>query len=430
MNAPFSTQYRWVIVAVGALVTCVAIGAMFSLAVFLGPMSAGTGWGRATISTAMTLDFLIMGIAGFAWGAASDRFGARIVVLCGAVLLGLGLLVASRATSPLAFQLGFGVLVGVAAGAFFAPLIAAVTAWFDTQRALAVSLVSTGVGVAPLTISPFAAWLIEHYDWRTAMAVIGVGSWILLIPAALLLRRAPHSDSAGAIIGSGSNGGETSHGISGVGGGREVPGALAPPMSLKSALLTPQFLVLGITYFFCCAAHSGPIFHVVSYAIACGVPTMAAVSIYSLEGLAGLGGRLLFGIAADRLSVKPVLIAGLLIQSVAISGYLLASELNEFYMLSLVFGGAYGGIMPLYAVLARDYFEQRIMGAILGAATMLSSLGMAIGPVVGGWVFDTYHDYRWLYVGSVGLALGATAIAFGFPKTRPSPAGQLNTATP
>src|SRR5689334_14237551 len=121
------SSYRWVIVAVGALLTCVAIGAMFSLAVFLGPMSTSTGWGRATISTAMTLDMLIMGVAGFAWGMVSDRVGPRIVVLVGSVLLGAGLLVASRATSPLAFQLGFGVLVGIAAGAFFAPMIATVT---------------------------------------------------------------------------------------------------------------------------------------------------------------------------------------------------------------------------------------------------------------------------------------------------------------
>src|SRR5882724_7994069 len=94
------TSYRWIIVGVGALMTCVAIGAMFSLAVFLGPMSASTGWGRATISTAMTLDFLIMGFAGFAWGTASDRFGPRIVVLSGAILLGAGLLVASRVFFP------------------------------------------------------------------------------------------------------------------------------------------------------------------------------------------------------------------------------------------------------------------------------------------------------------------------------------------
>jgi MFS family permease len=383
------------IVAIGALVTCVAIGAMFALAVFLGPMSTSTGWGRATISTAMTLDFIFLGIAGFAWGAVSDRFGARIVVLSGAVLLGAGLFVASRATSPLEFQLGFGVLVGIAAGAFFAPMIATVTAWFDTQRALAVSLVSVGAGVAPMTVSPFAAWLISHCDWRVAMAVIAVTAWVLLIPAALLIRPAPASATSTTAVGTGS--------------AQSVP-------TLKAALVSPQFLVLGVTYFFCCAAHSGPIFHLVSYAIACGVPTMAAVSIYSVEGLAGLGGRLLFGIAADRLGVKPVLIAGLLVQSFAISGYLLASRLNEFYLLSVVFGTAYGGVMPLYAVLARDYFDQRIMGSVFGAATMLSAMGMALGPVVGGWVFDTYHDYRWLYIGSFGLALGAVAVALAFPK--------------
>ena len=92
--------YRWVIVFLGGLMGCVAIGAMFSLAVFLEPMSAETGWSRAGISTAMTLDFLIMGVAGFLWGAASDRCGPRPVVLIGAVLLGAGLVVASRATTP------------------------------------------------------------------------------------------------------------------------------------------------------------------------------------------------------------------------------------------------------------------------------------------------------------------------------------------
>src|SRR5215212_9364054 len=90
-RASMKSSYRWVIVACGALVTCVGIGAMFSLAVYLQPMSVDTGWSRTGISTAMTLDFLVMGAAGFGWGAASDRFGPRAVVLCGAVLLGLGL---------------------------------------------------------------------------------------------------------------------------------------------------------------------------------------------------------------------------------------------------------------------------------------------------------------------------------------------------
>lgn len=392
------SSYRWVIVALGGLMGCVAIGAMFSLAVFLGPISGATGWSRAAISSAMTLDFLVMGFAGFIWGTVSDRFGARLVTLAGAIILGAGLWIASRATSPLAFQLGFGVLVGIAAGAFFAPMIATVTAWFDTQRALAVSLVSAGMGMAPMTISPFAAWLISHYDWRTSMAVIGTMAWVLLIPAALLVRHAPRTEPTGT---AGTANAQTS----------------AP--SVKQALTSVQFIVLGTTFLLCCAAHSGPIFHFVSYAIYCGIPTMAAVSIYSVEGLAGLGGRLLLGVAADKIGVKPVLIAGLLVQSIAIVAYLLVSKQSEFYLLAIVFGAAYGGVMPLYAVLAREYFDQRIMGTVFGAATMLSSLGMALGPVVGGWVFDTYHDYRWLYWGSTAIALAAAAVAVTFPPLRP-----------
>ncbi|QND54788.1 MFS transporter (plasmid) [Phyllobacterium sp. 628] len=387
-------SYRWVIVGAGALMTCVALGAMFSLAIFLEPMALSTHWSRAGISSAMTLNFLVMGLGGFFWGFISDRFGARPVVLIGAVLLGLALVLASRATSLIEFQLTYGILVGVAASAFFAPMIATTTGWFETNRSLAVSLVSAGMGVAPMTVSPFARWLILAYDWQTAMFVIGILSWILLIPAALLVRRPPISTQD-----------------------ENAPDTIADraDISLARVFRSKQFIVLGGTFFACCAAHSGPIFHMVSYATICGVGPMAAVSIYSVEGLAGLFGRLIYGTLADRLGVKRVLVAGLFIQAFAIATYVLVSRLEEFYALALIFGSAYGGVMPLYAVLAREYFGPRIIGTVFGAATMLSSIGMAFGPLVGGWIFDTSGSYAWLYLGSAAVGLGAVAIALAFP---------------
>jgi MFS family permease len=398
-------SYRWVIVGAGALMTCVAIGAMFSLAVFLEPMSTATGWSRAGISSAMTLNFLTMGLGAFAWGTASDRFGTRVVVLSGAVLLGLALVLASRADSLSQFQLTYGILVGLAASAFFAPMIAATTAWFEDNRSLAVSLVSAGMGVAPMTISPFARWLISSYDWRTAMLAIGILAWTLLLPAAMLVRRPPATARA-----------DTQPGLAADGAG----------MSVAQALRSPQFLVLGLTFFACCAAHSGPIFHMVSYAILCGVAPMAAVTVYSVEGLAGLGGRLLLGVLGDRLGVKPVLIAGLTVQALAIGSYIFVSRLGEFYALALIFGMAYGGVMPLYAVLAREYFGQHIMGTVFGAATMLSSIGMAFGPLAGGWIFDAFDAYSWLFIGSFAVGLGAVAVALAFP---PLPRERLQPAS-
>lgn len=395
MSEPHVTSsYRWIIIAAGALMTCVGIGAMFSLAIFLQPMSAATGWTRAGISSAMTLNFLVMGAASFGWGTLSDRYGSRPVVLAGAVLLGLALVLASRMTSIVGFQLVYGILVGLAAGAFFAPMIATATAWFTTNRSLAVSLVSAGMGVAPMTISPFAGWLLTAYDWRTAMAVIGVVAWILLIPAAFLVRRAPDVPAGGTTT-------------------------TAPvedsSLSASAALRTPQFAVLAGTFFLCCAAHAGPIFHMVSYAITCGVAPLAAVSIYSVEGLAGLGGRVLLGLLADRFGVKPVLVTGLAVQAVVIAAYMSVSTLPQFYALAVIFGTTYGGVMPLYAVLAREYFGQHVMGTVFGAATMTSSLGMALGPIAGGWVFDNFGAYHWMFIGSFVVGLGAVAIALAFP---------------
>lgn len=387
-------QYGWVVVAAGALLGCVAIGTTFSLAVFLQPMADATGWSRTGISGAMTIVFLTMGVGGFIWGALTDRFGPLPVVLAGAILLGLGLTLSSRATSLLEFQILYGVLVGGASAAVFVPMMATVTGWFDKHRSLAVSLVSAGMGVAPMTVSPFASWLIDNYDWRTAQLAIAIFAWVLLVPTALLVRRAPPE---------------------GAGAAQAMEGAADPGMTAGQALRSPQFIVLALTYFCCCATHSGPIFHTVSYAVACGLTITTAVTIYSVEGLAGLGGRLVFGLAGDRYGAKRALVAGLLLQAVMAGAYFFTRQLGEFYAVAVLFGLAYGGVMPLYAVIAREYFPMRIMGTVLGAASLTASLGMSLGPAVGGWIYDTTGSYGWLYIGSFGIGLGAVAIAFLFP---------------
>src|SRR5215207_4367413 len=199
MSKPSRFDYGWVVVAAGALMTCVGFGTMLSLAVFLQPISDAMGWSRAGVSAAATLDFLFMGLAAFFWGALSDRYGTRIVVLAGSLLLGLGLVTASQAQELWQFQLCFGVLIGIAAGSFYAPMMALASAWIDKHRSLAVALVSAGMGVAPVTVAPSASMLITAYDWRTAMLVVGIASWALLIPACFLVRPAPQAaGSAGA----------------------------------------------------------------------------------------------------------------------------------------------------------------------------------------------------------------------------------------
>jgi MFS family permease len=152
----------------------------------------------------------------------------------------------------------------------------------------------------------------------------------------------------------------------------------------------------------------------VTYAIGCGVSAMAATTVYSVAGLAGLVGRIGCGLLADRTGAKPVLVIGLAVQALAVSLYLVVDQLGSLYALSVLFGLAYGGVMPLYAILVRDYFGARIMGATFGAVSMLASLGMALGPWAGGQVFDSFASYSWLYIGSLSIGLGAVLIALTF----------------
>src|SRR3954447_19451024 len=102
--------YGWVIVGVGMIVTCIGMGSMMSLGVYLQPISQDMGWTRAGISFTAVLNFLAMGVGSFFWGSVSDRFGTRAVVLAGGVLLGAGLLSASQAATLWQFQLLFGVM--------------------------------------------------------------------------------------------------------------------------------------------------------------------------------------------------------------------------------------------------------------------------------------------------------------------------------
>ncbi len=400
-----NTQYRWVIVAAGGVMSCVAIGSMFSLPVFLRPIAEDTGWSVAGVSSAMTIAFLAMALSSMAWGTLSDRIGTRVVVVIGSAILAAAVALASRMTSLLAFQLVFGLFVGCGVSAIFAPMMACVTGWFDTHRSLAVSLVSAGMGMAPMTMSPLAAQLVTHYDWRTSMLLIAALAATIMIPVAFLVRRPPALDRANPATATG--GDAQSH------------------LSMGQVLRSPQFIIILLTNFFCCATHAGPIFHTVSYAVTCGIPLVTAVSIYSVEGLAGMGGRIAFGLMGDRFGAKRILVIGLLVQAFGALAFSFVHELGAFYAVAAMFGFIYAGTMPLYAAIARENFPLRMMGTIIGGIAMAGSLGMSTGPLVGGLIYDTMGNYAWLYVGSWVMGLGAFVIAMTFrpfPKPQPVPA--------
>ena len=387
--------YGWIVVAASAAIVCIGMGCLFALGVFLVPIERAMGWSRGAISTVALLNWIAMGLGSFFWGALSDRIGGRGVAVGGGVLLGLGLVLASQAQALWQFYVTFGFLVGFAVGAFYAPLTSTTTKWFTARRGLAVALVSAGIGFGILLIAPLARALTSAWDWRVAMLVLGDLAWLVIVPVALLLRE-PASEDRPA----------------------PAPGATRREYTTREVLAAPQFWAIALTHFACCAAHSGPIFHMVTHATDQGVAVMAAATVFGISGLASIAGRVGGGLLADRFGAKPTLITGLAIQAAMIFGYLFARDLGAFVGLALVFGAAYGGVMPLYALVTREYFGEKVMGTAYGAVFLISTLGMGVGSFAGGAIYDRLDAYTWLFLGSAAIGVMAVVLAFTFRRPR------------
>ena len=398
--APSRIFYGWIVVGASAAIICLGMGSLFSLGVFLKPMAESMGWSRGAISSVALLNWIAMGFGSFVWGALSDRLGTRGVALAGGVLLGLGLVLSSQVTELWQLYLTFGVTVGFAVGAFYAPLTATATRWFTVRRGLAVGLVSAGIGVGILTIAPLARALISAWDWRVALLAMGDLAWIVIIPVALLIREQPGDVGASALGGA-------------AGAGREY--------ATHEVVATPQFWAIALTHFACCAAHSGPIFHMVTHATDEGLGPMTAATAFGVSGLASIAGRLGGGVLADRFGAKATLLAGLALQAAAVVLYLVVRDVGLFYLLAVVFGLAYGGVMPLYALVTREYFGDKVMGAAYGAVFLVSTLGMGLGSYAGGVLYDRLGSYSWLYSGSFVIGIAAVLLALTFRAPRPLP---------
>jgi predicted MFS family arabinose efflux permease len=285
-------------------------------------------------------------------------------------------------------------MVGVGAGAFYAPLTATATKWFSARRGLAVAIVSAGIGFGILGIAPLARWLTSLYDWRIAMLLIGDLAWLVILPVALLIREQPGDVGAAAL-------------------GGPAP-ADARAFSTAQVLRAPQFWVIALTHFACCAAHSGPIFHMVTHAIDQGVSAMAAASVLGISGLTSIIGRIGGGLLADRFGAKRTLVVGLALQAVMVFTYLFAHDLRAFVGIAAIFGVAYGAVMPLYALVTREYFGEKVMGTAYGGVFLISTLGMGLGSFTGGWFYDQLGSYAWLFLSSTAIGVAATVLALTF----------------
>jgi MFS family permease len=388
--------YGWIVLAASVAVIAVGTGTIFSLAVFLRPLEEEFGWTRSLISGIALVNWIIFGVGSFAWGALSDRIGARRVVGTGAGILGAALVLSSQVRSAAELYAAFGVLGAIGASAFYVPLAATATRWFALRRGLAMGIISGGMGLGIFLVPPTARGLITALGWRPAFALFGALAWLVGIVAMRYLVNRPEDR-----------------------GLRSYGGALAPAeprggsagLTPADALRHPAFWGVALIHFGCCAAHSGPIFHMVAHAMDLGVTKMAAASMLGLSGATSIAGRLSSGLLADRFGAKPALVGMLALQAAILSGYLYADGAMSLFAVALGFGVAYGGAMPLYALVAREFFGERVVGTTFGGIFFISCIGMGLGAYGGGFLFDRLGSYWSLHLASTLVGAGAVAVA-------------------
>jgi MFS family permease len=361
------SPYAWFRLALSLLLATVACVGSWSVVVVLPAVQAEFGTLRGSASFPYTCMMIGFAAAAIGMGRLMDRYGIVIPILIGAAAQGLGYVIAGLAPSILVFALAH-VLVGVGASVGFAPLIADVSHWFEKNRALAVTITAAGNYIAGALWAPLIQKATEAQGWRFTHIAIGITVFVVMTGMTVFFRRPPpHSSSPAA----------------------------AAARSAGLGMSPNTFLILlSIAGFGCCVAMSMPQVHIVAYCADLGYGAARGAEMLALMLGLGIISRVSSGFLADRIGGLATLMLGSFMQALALFLYLWFDGLTSLYIISGVFGLFQGGIVPMYAVIAREYLPPKEAGARIGVVITATILGMAVGGVVSGWIFDWFLSYR------------------------------------
>lgn len=385
-------RYAWVVVWACFAALAVIFGVSYSFAAFFESFTHEFQAQRADVSLVFGLSGLIYFVLGAAAGVLADRFGPRVVTSSGMVLIGLGLLASSWASSLTHIVLAYGVGLGIGIGLVYAPSIGCVQPWFQRRRGLAAGLASAGIGAGTLAVPLLAALLIESLAWRDTLRVLAAGVLTLGLGATLLLRRAPAATAGLA---------------------RPVQG-----LTLREAMKTPRFRWLYAMTLLGAPSMFIPFAHVSAAARDIGIADARAVGLVGLIGIGSLVGRFAIGALADRIGRPVTLVTMEASLGLAFLLWAAADGYAAMAVFALWMGLSYGGIVSLMPALCMDFFGARAVASIIGTLYTGAAVGNLAGPWLAGAVFDATRSYQGVIWGCLLLSVLGTAA--GWRAVRPA----------
>ena len=405
MNRIRNIYWGWFVVAGAFLVLSINYGARYCFGVFLKPMAAEFEWSRSVISMGASLNMMVYSICAIYLGRMLDKTAPRWIITCGALLATLSLVLTSFVKTPLQFYLVYGLLLG-AGSACMGVVVTnpSIGKWFIRKRGIAIGTATMGISFGTILLTPAAGFLVKNYDWQTGFLFLSAVTFVVGVSLSQLLLGKTNPEAYGMLPD-----GEKDPDLV----VRIKPESQQPSQLPASRILTDRrFWVMGSCFSLAVMALMSVFVHQVAYALDNGIEDVAAASSLGAIGLAGFCGQFFFGWLSDRIrDAKYAASLGLFIMAVGMLMLMEATTAKRLFLYAVVFGFGYGSLAPMMPILAADRFGRHVMGSVYGLLTFLIGLGGALGPILGGLMYDALGSYGHVWkLNVVVLAIGSLGI--------------------
>ena len=392
--------YRYVIVVAAFVILAVAVGGTSSFGVLFRPFVIEFGWTRAMTLGAVSLGAILVGFLAMGAGRPSDRFGPRLMLTVGGLLLGLGYSAMSQISAIWQQYLFYGMIMGIGLASTIIPSLSTIARWFDGTRGTMTGIVMAGIGTG-VTLTPLLAdWLISSYGWGTGFIVIGIASLVLVVSAAQFLRHGPGQT------------GQLPYGGTNV--KQENPNLEARGFSLREAIHTRQLWVLWAIFLCLGFCIFTVMVNIAIYAAELRISTTGVFNILSLFGFLNIGGSIIIGPLADKFGNRPVLITSLILMLVALFISYGAKPYWDLYLM-IPFAATSGfgcAVLVLISPMVAELFGLSSHGVFLGVIGTGLTIGAAIGSVLAGYTFDITGSYQLAFLICAGVSVIGLILSF------------------
>ena len=381
--------WGWYVVFSSFVILTLVYGARYSFGVFVKPMFVEYGWPMTVISLAASLNLLMYAGGGILAGWLLDRLAPKWIATVGILLTTTGFIAASFVRTPLGLFLSYGVLVGFgSAGCGAVACTAAIGKWFNKKRGIAVGLAAMGIGVGTMIMAPLTGYIVKSYGWRVGFLCIGALTCVVGITTSQIFMGKDYPEHYGL-----QPDGESAPPDQSIGG--PTDDASEKP-SLKPVLTDHRFWLLVFCNMFAVMTVMMAFVHQVAYATNNGIDKIEAAAAIGLIGITGSGGKFFFGWLCDRIKdAKYSAALGFLLMAVGMFLLWRADTVIKLYGFALFYGFGYGSLAPVAPYLISDRFGRQVLGVTYGLLTLFSTgIGGALGPILGGFIFDKTGSYR------------------------------------